>query len=66
MQTFPFLFRSTTRGNQTATARSEEYDMHMNEPGYQEKTDAEIIELAKSNADFFGVLMERYESPLLR
>lgn len=38
----------------------------MNEPGYQEKTDAEIIELAKNEANFFGVLMERYETPLLR
>lgn len=38
----------------------------MTETGNQEKTDAEIIDLAKKDADFFGVLMGRYEAPLLR
>jgi RNA polymerase sigma-70 factor (ECF subfamily) len=45
---------------------NEKQRTHMNEPGYQEQSDVEIIELAKKNADFFGVLMERYETPLLR
>jgi len=52
--------------NTKRDALSEKYGTRMTEPGYQEKTDAEIIELAKGNADFFGVLMERYETPLLR
>lgn len=38
----------------------------MLETGYQEKSDSEIILLAKENADFFGMLMDRYEAPLLR
>lgn len=38
----------------------------MTDTGNQEKTDSEIIDLARTNADFFGVLMERYEAPLLR
>lgn len=38
----------------------------MTDTGNQEKTDAEIIELAKKDADYFGVIMGRYESPLLR
>lgn len=30
----------------------------------QEKTDQELVELAKENADFFGILMERYQGKL--
>jgi RNA polymerase sigma-70 factor (ECF subfamily) len=38
----------------------------MAETGIHDKTDSEIIELAKTDADCFGVLMGRYEAPLLR
>lgn len=30
----------------------------------QEKTDQELVELAKANPEFFGYLMERYKGPL--
>ena len=50
----------------TNQALSEKHTTDMNKPGNHEQTDIEIIELAKQNADFFGILMARYESPLLR
>lgn len=31
-----------------------------------EKTDAELVGLAKEDPEFFGILMDRYEAPLLR
>jgi RNA polymerase sigma-70 factor, ECF subfamily len=45
---------------------SKYWKIGMTDIGHQEKTDSEIVELAKTNADYFGVLMERYEAPLLR
>ncbi|NTW15655.1 MAG: sigma-70 family RNA polymerase sigma factor [Candidatus Moranbacteria bacterium] len=38
----------------------------MDPSAYQDRTDIEIIGLAKQDANLFGVLMERYEAPLLR
>lgn len=35
-----------------------------NPEDHSAKTDAELAELAKSNPDFFGYLMERYKNPL--
>lgn len=65
-KTFDSVFRMTRKATETNTALSENRVLNMPDNGYQDKTDADIIELAKKDADFFGVLMERYEAPLIR